>query len=159
MSRKSSGSRSEALHYALKLLNYRSRSRKELIERLERKGFSPGQIRSTIQFLEHGGFLQDTIVARELCRYAVEKKHYGKRGIEHFLRSRGIEKDIIHEQLSTLLPDIDYETAARFVKRRLQSLDRLPPHVMRRRLWGMLQRRGFSGEVIRAVMRTIEDNK
>lgn len=157
MSRKFRGSRSEAIHYALKLLGYRSRSRKELSARMEQKGFSSTRIDSTIAFLEQSGFINDESIAEELCRYAVEKKHFGRKAIEQFLYSRGIGKDLINEQMSTLLPDIDHETAARFVKRRLQSLDHLPGHVVRRRLYGMLQRRGFSGDVIRAAMKSIQD--
>lgn len=157
MSRKSRGFRSEARNFALKLLGYRSRSRKELSEQLGRKGFSSSQINSTIKFLEQAGLVNDETVARELCRYAVEKKHFGKRGIEQFLYSRGIEKDLINEQMSTLQQDIDHETAARLVKKRLQSLDHLPCHVIRRRLCGMLQRRGFLGDVIRAAMKSVED--
>jgi regulatory protein len=159
MSRKSRGSRSEARNFALKLLGYRSRSRKELSERLGRKGFSSSQINNTIKFLEQAGLINDETVARELCRYAVEKKHFGKKGIEQFLYSRGIGKDLINEQMSTLQPDIDHETAARLVKRRLQSLDHFPRHVIRRRLCGMLQRRGFSGDVIRSTMKAIKQDQ
>jgi regulatory protein len=65
MSPRSKGSGSDSKGYALKLLGYRSRSRKELLLRLKRKGFPPDEIDSTIHFLEQTGFLDDENVARD----------------------------------------------------------------------------------------------
>ena len=45
------------------LLNYRSRSEKELRERLEKKGFSENHIASTLKHLKEAGYLDDHALA------------------------------------------------------------------------------------------------
>ncbi len=62
------GSRAEAKTYALKLLSYRARSRKELHERLRGKGFDSSRIKETIESLEDAGLINDKDLAPELLR-------------------------------------------------------------------------------------------
>ncbi|KKL51559.1 hypothetical protein LCGC14_2294300, partial [marine sediment metagenome] len=49
------GSPAEAKTYALKLLSYRARSRKELLERLVGKGFGSSQIKEAVDSLVDAG--------------------------------------------------------------------------------------------------------
>ena len=58
------GSRADAKTYALKLLGYRSRSKKEMLERLKRKGFESGQINAAIKFLEDTDLINDKEIGR-----------------------------------------------------------------------------------------------
>lgn len=157
MSPRFKGSASDIKGYAFKLLGYRSRSRKELLQRLKKKGFPPGEIDSTIHFLEQRGFLDDENVARELLRDAVERKHYGRRGIKNLLAQRGIGKELINVSLLSLNEEKEMETAVQFVQKKMKSLRKYSQPVIRRRLWGMLQRRGFSRDIINSALRSIED--
>ncbi len=138
------GFRNDAKTCALKLLSYRSRSRKEISDRLKRKGFSVKEIEATIHFLENAGLISDEALTKELFRYSVERKSLGKKGIEAFLSRRGIDKELIHKELSIYTNDIEAESAAGFAEKKLKSLDKYPEEIIKRRLWGMLQRRGFS---------------
>ncbi len=146
------GFRNDAKTCALKLLSYRSRSRKEIVDRLKRKGFSVIEIEATIHFLEKAGLISDEALTKELFRYSVERKSLGKKGIEAFLSKRGIDKELIHKELSIYTNDIEAESATGFAEKKLKSLDKYPKEIIRRRLWGMLQRRGFSVEVINKVI-------
>lgn len=146
------GFRNDAKTCALKLLSYRSRSRKEIFDRLKRKGFSVKEIEATIHFLENAGLISDEALSKELFRYSVERKSLGKKGIEAFLSRRGIDKELIHKELSIYTKDIEAESAAGFTEKKLKSLDKYPKEIIRRRLWGMLQRRGFSIEAIKKVI-------
>jgi len=146
------GFRNDAKTCALKLLSYRSRSRKEIFDRLKRKGFSVIEIEAAIHFLENAGLISDEALTKELFRYSVERKSLGKKGIEAFLSRRGIDKELIHKELSIYTNDIEAESAAGFAEKKLKSLGKYPKEIIRRRLWGMLQRRGFSTEVINKVI-------
>jgi regulatory protein len=150
------GSRAEAKTYALKLLSYRSRSRNELFERLRRKGFGSSQINEAIGNLEDAGLINDEDLAPELLRYSVEYKSFGKKGIRTFLSKRGIGRDLIDEVLSNHTPEMEEETAVGFVKKKLRNLKNYPEDIIRQKLRGMLQRRGFSGEVIKRVVNSME---
>jgi len=156
MPRKSKDSRADPRAYALKLLNYRSRSKKELSERLSKKGFSNRQIKETIAYLEDIGLIQDKKLASELLRHSIENKFLGGRGIRVFLMSRGLDKELIDKVLSGYTPEMEERTAFALVKKKIRILKAYPEEVIRRKLWGMLQRRGFSTEVINKAINSIE---
>lgn len=146
------GSHADAKTCALKFLSYRSRSKKELLDKLRSKGFSSKQIDQTIRFLEHAGLVDDQNLAEELLAYSLERKPLGKKGIEAFLSRRGIGKELIHKALSVHTVDMEVESAKRFVDKKLKSLKNYPEDVVKRRLWGILRRRGFSAEVIQKIL-------
>ncbi|MBI4847440.1 MAG: regulatory protein RecX [Nitrospirae bacterium] len=153
------GSPADAKTCALRLLGYRSRSKKEILDRLKRKGFSDEQINNTVCFLEKAGLISDEALAAELFRYSTERKSLGKRGVEAFLLRRGIDKELVNKTLSKHSGDLEEESAGRFVEKKLKSMKDLPCDVIRRRLWGMLQRRGFSPDVINRVVETVKYSK
>ncbi len=149
------GFSAEVRTYALKLLGYRSRSRKEMYERLKRKGFENKQIRDTLKLLEDTGLIKDEVLAVELFRYAIEKKHLGKKGIEMFLFRRGIERELINETLSTHTGEMEMESALELVKRKKRLLKNYPEDIVKRRLQGMLYRRGVSIDTINTVLKSM----
>ena len=146
------GSQAEAKKYALRLLNYRPRSRKEILQRLRRKGFDDTEINITVDYLERAGLINDDILAAGLLRHAVEIKFLGKRGAELFLYKRGIERSLINKTLSSHTKETEEAAAQRLVEKRSRALKSHPENVIKRRLYGMLQRRGFSSDVIYKVL-------
>ena len=153
------GSATEAKRYALKLLHYRSRSEKEIIQRLKRKGFDDNHINDTVEFLKSAELIKDNVLASELFRNATENKLLGRKGIQAFLSNRGIKKDLASETLSCLSEDTEKETALRLVEKKMKVLRNHPKNVIKRRLWGMLERRGFSAGVINYTLRSIDDRE
>jgi regulatory protein len=127
--------------------------------RLKRKGFEAYEIEDAMVFLEKAGFLQDETVAREVFRHALEGKHLGRRGIEMFLYKRGIERELASDTLSSLTREMEEKAAAKLVEKKLRTLNNKPVKVVKQRLWGMLQRRGFSGDIINSALRSIEGSK
>jgi regulatory protein len=150
------GSPAEARRYALKLIHYRFRSENEMMQRLKRKGFDNNLIHSTMKYLKNVGLIRDETLASELLKTTIENKHLGRRGIALFLSHRGIKQDTITKTLSGVSEDIEKDTALRLVEKKLKTLKQHPEHVIKRRLWGMLQRRGFSTYIINFVMKSIE---
>ncbi len=108
-----------------------------------------------MKYLENAGLMDDKSVASELFLYAVEKKHLGRKGIEHFLFIHGIERDLIEETLAGHSGETEKETALRLVSKKIKSLKKYPVHTVRRRLWGMLMRRGFSGSTAAYAIKEI----
>lgn len=150
------GSKTEARIYALKLLSYRSRSRKEMLERLIGKGFNEEQIHNAILFLEEAGLIKDESLAEELFRYALGRKNLGRRGIESFLLKRGIGKELVSQTLSVHTKEMETDAAQRIIDKKLRTLRKYPVDVIRRRLFGMLQRRGMRSDVINKAVRSLD---
>ncbi|NOZ69188.1 MAG: regulatory protein RecX [Deferribacteres bacterium] len=156
---RSKGSRADVADvkaYALKLLGYRSRSRREMLRRLKMKGFDDGRINDAIKFLEDTGLLSDEDLAPRLLRHSVEDKHLGGKGIRAFLTKRGLDKELVDKTMLLHTVEMEEESARQLVEKKLRAMKGHPGDVIRRRLWGMLQRRGFSGDVISRVVDSVK---
>lgn len=127
----------------------------EMAEKLQRKGFGSGQIEDVIKLLETAGLINDRALAADLLRYSVERKSLGNKGIRVFLARRGIDRELIDKTLSNHSPESDENAALEFAERKLKILKRYPAEVIKRRLWGMLQRRGFSYEVVNKTVNSV----
>ncbi len=153
MTSRSSGSRNDALQYALRLLGIRGRSTGELRYRLKKKGFTEEQTEETLRYLTERGFLDDRALARELVEYSQAVKGYGLKGVRDFLKKRGIEKNLIDELTSGLEEDIN--RATEIARRHYEQIKENPPEVIRRRLQGYLYRRGYNQNTIHEVFKRL----
>jgi len=143
-----------ALEAAFRLLTRRPRSEREIRDRLERHGFAPPVIDAVIAKLEAWRYVDD----EEFARYWVEQREAnrprGRRLLEQELWQKGIDREIVRATLDEANLD---ETAAalELARAKLPSYRRLEPAVARRRLGAFLQRKGFSYETVRTVLREL----
>lgn len=149
------GSPAEIKTAAIRLLSYRARSRKELAEKLQLKGFDSRQIEEVIKLLETAGLINDRALAADLLRYAAERKSLGAKGIRMFLAGRGIDRELIDKTMAGHSPESEENAALGFAEKKLRTLKKYPPDVVKRKLCGMLQRRGFSSGVIHKTISSV----
>jgi len=145
-----------AKNTAYRYLTIRPRSRHEIDRKLRDREFPPDLVSSVIDHLIKLGYLNDEQFARQWAASRVRNRGYGRRRIEQELRIKGISSDIIRESLITLFEDTsEFEIARKEADKKLKSLARFEPEVRRRRIAGFLERKGFSSEVIRTILRTV----
>ncbi len=155
MSRRPKDPKIAARSYAFKLLSYRSRSRKEMLDKLRTKSFENDDINFVMEFLEKSSLINDVELASELFSYSVGSKPLGRNGIRMFMLKRGIDKGLVDETLAGHTAKMEEHAAMEFAERKSRILANYPEKVARRRLWAMLQRRGFSADVIRRVVDSV----
>ena len=144
----------EARQYAFLLLSYKARTTSELKQRLGRKGFSPDIVSSTLQRLAELKMVDDAGFARRFAEDRITIGHKGKWRVRGELLKRGIDRKQIDEAIAEA-PDetaAAREVAAKYVSRNR----RLEPDVLKRRLYALLARRGFSPDTIRHVLNVDE---
>ena len=90
---------------ALRLLEYRSHSEKELSDKLIRHGADEEDIERVIEFCREYNFLNDERYARALAHDLVALKRLGKRRIYSELRIKGISDETAQEVLSDMEDD------------------------------------------------------
>ena len=90
---------------ALRLLEFRAHSEKELCDKLIRAGAKKDDLPSIIEFLKEYGFLNDGEYAQRLARDLQNVKKFGKRRIAQELKSRGIDGDDLECALAELSDD------------------------------------------------------
>ena len=92
---------------ALRLLEYRSHSAKELTDKLKRFGADEEDIERTVEFCTEYNFLNDEKYAYALAHDLANLKKLGKRRIYAELRQKGISEEIVREVLEDFTDDED----------------------------------------------------
>ena len=95
----------ETREKALRILEFRAHSEKELRTKLIRAGACDEDIDDTVEFLEEYGFLNDLKYAIAKAKDLKNIKKFGKIRIAQDLKMRGIDSEYIEEALSELEED------------------------------------------------------
>jgi regulatory protein len=144
----------EARQYAFLLLSYKARTTSELTQRLTHKGFSPDIVSRTLQRLAELKMVDDAGFAKRFAEDRITIGHKGKWRVRGELLKRGVDRKQIDAAIAEA-PD-EVVAAKEVAQKYLGRNRRLEPDVLRRRLYALLARRGFSPDTIRQVI-NLED--
>lgn len=140
--------------YAHTLLSYRDRTEYEIKTRLFDKGFHAGTIREVLEFLKSRNLIDDKSFAGKWVDNIFTSRPMGRMRVEHELKKRRINEDIIQEVCDKRLgQDTEYELARKAAEKKLNSLKSYPGEIARKRLFSFLRNRGFDFEIIRDLMK------
>ena len=141
------GKRSQGRAAAARLASGRMMSRKELAERLGRKGVAPDTAAGAVDWLESLGAVDDAAYAEAVARHYAAGG-YGPGRVRQELQKRGIPRELWDSALAQL-PD---STAAieKFLQSKLKG--RTPDRTTLKKLSDALLRRGFSWNDIRPAL-------
>jgi regulatory protein len=148
---------SEAKEAALRFLSFRRRTEKEVRDKLKRRGFDNRTIRSTIEKLKDHDLINDVEFAIAWVKERLAHKPRGKKLLRQELWKKGIKKEIIDQVTEELCQDEDKAASELLekIKRRYRNLE---PQVARRRMLGVLLRRGFSYEIARNTFSSLHSS-
>jgi regulatory protein len=131
----------------------RLHSRKELAKKLARKEFGDAVVQGVLDDLVRLGYLNDAQFAKSKALSAAQHKHHGKRRAKVELMRSGVDADTADQALGDVYDAHDSVAVAReLARKQAPRLKKLDPQVARRRLVGMLQRRGFDYDQIKPVV-------
>jgi regulatory protein len=135
---------------ALEMLSRRPYSRRELKDKLLRRGTDEQSADECISWLDEHGFLDDGEYAGAVARH-YSAKGYGAGRVKTELRRRGIERELADETLAEL-PENTEKIDAYIARRLSDPKDRDSV----RKIGAALFRRGYSWEEIRAALRRFD---
>ncbi|MBQ3481868.1 MAG: regulatory protein RecX [Oscillospiraceae bacterium] len=135
---------------ALEILSRRPYSRRELKDKLLRRGTDEQSAEECIQWLSERGFLDDEEYAGAVARHYAAKG-YGAGRVKTELRRRGIERELSDETLAAL-PENTEKIDAYIARRLRDPSDRDSV----RKISAALFRRGYSWDEIRAALRRFD---
>ncbi len=141
------GQRSESRVKAAQLASGRMLSRKELTDKLSRKGIDPDTAEETADWLESLGAVDDAAYAGVIARHYAASG-YGPGRVRQELQKRGISRELWDDALSQL-PD-SADAIDRFLQKKLSG--RTPDRATLKKLSDALLRRGFSWSDIRPAL-------
>lgn len=141
------GQRSESRVKAARLASGRMMSRKELTDKLSRKGIDPDTAEETADWLESLGAVDDAAYAGIIARHYAASG-YGPGRVRQELQKRGVSRELWDDALSQL-PD-SADAIDRFLQKKLSG--RTPDRALLKKLSDALLRRGFSWSDIRPAL-------
>jgi regulatory protein len=148
--------RQECFDEAMRILRRRLHSRAELRGKLMKGEYGEGIVNSVLDQLQQLGYVNDERFAQTKALSAAEHKHHGRRRAMAELRKAGVSGEVAARALDEVYDAADSVAVAReLAMKQAGRLRKLDPHVARRRLVGMLQRRGFEYEAIKPVIEAV----
>ncbi len=143
----------ECFDTALRLLTLRLHSVAQVRRKLARKQWGEDVIEATIEELVRLGYLDDERFARTQAMAALHHKQHGPRRAMLELLKAGVNRDAASRAIEDVYGSTDNIAVAReLARKRSDRLRKLEPTVARRRLAGLLQRRGFEYGTIREII-------
>lgn len=145
--------RQECFDHAMRYIEKRMQSRKELEQKLTRQEYGPAVIASVLDQLTEMNYVNDARFAESRAESAAKYKHHGPNRARMELAKKGVERETARQAVEQVYESHDSMATARdLARKKMKSLARLEPHVARRRLMGMLLRRGFTFDTIKPVI-------
>jgi regulatory protein len=136
----------------LSLLAAQPRTRAELERKLTQAEAPPEVVAQVLDRLTVVGLVDDAAFAQAYVRSGVAVRRRGTGSLRLELRGRGVSDDDIESAAEEVDEDTERATALALASRRAPSLARFAPEVRRRRLMGLLMRRGFSSTIVSSVL-------
>jgi regulatory protein len=145
--------RQECFDAAMRYLESRLHSRRELKQKLMRKEIGESIIDGVLDDLTRMNYIDDAKFAVAKATSAAKHKHHGPRRALAELMRAGVKSEIAKKATREVYDASDSVAIAMdLAQRQSARLKRLDPPVARRRLIGMLMRRGFDFETIKPVV-------
>lgn len=146
---------------ALKLLERQRRPRADLHRRLAERGFAAATIDEVLARLASVGLVDDVEFARAFLAGRWGRRPSGWFRLQQELRAKGIaDADVLAARavLEQREGGVDEISSARKLLAQVaHRYAKLEPRVRNQRLWALLARRGFDGEVIRRALALRDD--
>lgn len=146
----------DALRRALRLLAYRDRSSHEIRSRLRDKGHALREINEVVSYLRDRALLNDHRFAERWIVGRLSAKPVGRRVLTKQLRQKGVHPEVIAEEMDRRYPaSEERERAVAVARQHARHYRRQEPDAVRRRLYGLLARRGFTASDCRAAVEAV----
>ena len=140
---------------ALMLLGYRARSVRELERRLKQKGYEEDIVEEVLTGLERADLLNDERFASDWVRSRTAARPMGRARLSWELRQKGVQKEKVEDALEDIDEEREFEMALELARSKANRSPGVDVFAERRRLAGLLGRRGFGWEIVSRVLNEV----
>lgn len=144
----------EIMDDAGSLLARRSRSERDLADRLARRGYEEGEIEPALRSLKRLGLVDDASFGREWIASRKGARSLGRQAMLEMLGTKGLNREAAESALESSGYD-EGRAAEEFARASLKRLSGLSPVKQAAKLNRMLASRGFEGETSQEAIRAI----
>ncbi len=144
----------QAKEAALRLLRYRPRSERELLSRLQAKGWDEPTAQQVVAQLKQVGLVDDRQMAELVVQSALrDSQPHSRFEVRHKLRTLKIPDEVAEEVLAVWTEEVEREMAMRYLRRRLASVKNPSPQDFLRAFRAAKQR-GFAFDALQDALRS-----
>lgn len=144
---------------AIKIVERSYKSQKEMKEKLILKGYDERTIERTLQFLKEYNLLNDENYAKMYVKDKVKRE--GTRKIKYTLIKKGIDDNLIEEELSKVLSEDIKEVALELAVKKYNILKKREDDKYRlsQKLYRFLMTKGYDFDLISEVVKEVFDTE
>lgn len=133
---------------ALKYLNIRLRSRKELYEYLSKKGYTKDIINIVLEKLVAQGYLDDRIYAISFVHDRVLMSSYGPNKIRGELEHFGISNEVINNALNSYNESLEKERIEKLINKQIKSNHNKGAMLLKKKIQAYLLNLGYTSTLV-----------
>ncbi len=142
----------------LRQLTVGPRTRAQLQEALHKRNVPPDIGAQLLERFEEVGLIDDRAYADALIRSEASAGGLSRRRVQQRLRLKGVPQEITATAVDSISAEAEEAAAVGLAQRRASRMHGLDPATARRRLTGILARRGYRAETVRrAVAAVLEE--
>ena len=131
-------------------------TKKELFDKLLKKGYQKDVIKKAIDKLEEYHYVDDRLFSKH---FITENKRYSKRMLENKLREKGINAEIIGNSIDEFMADDEeYNLCLKQAEKYVKNKDMLQEGAYQK-LLASLARKGFDFNIIKQVCKRVLSNE
>jgi regulatory protein len=142
-----------ARQIVLRQLALSPKSRQQLRDKLRARNCPDDVAEAVLDRMTDVGLVDDEAYAGMLVRSQQAGRGLARRALARELRTKGVDDETAKATLEQIDPEAERDRAAQLVAKKLRSLHGLEPLVQKRRLAGMLARKGYPADLAMAVIR------
>lgn len=138
----------EIYEVALKYINTRLRSSKELIEYLKKKGYEYDSINQVLSMLKKQGYLDEAIYASSFVHDKILMSNYGPNKIYSELEKLGIDTNIISDKISIYTKEMECERINKIIEKQIKLNHNKGATLLKRKIQTFLLSLGYTSSYI-----------
>ncbi len=138
----------EIYEVALKYINTRLRSSKELIEYLKKKGYEYDSINQVLIMLKKQGYLDEAIYASSFVHDKILMSNYGPNKIYSELEKLGIDTNIISDKISIYTKEMECERINKIIEKQIKLNHNKGASLLKRKIQTFLLSLGYTSSYI-----------
>lgn len=144
---------------AINYLSYRMRTKKEIYDYLVKKEVESKHIPVIMDRLEKEKLIDDTSFADSFVRTRIHTSNKGPMLVKRELQEKGVSSAIATQAIEQYTYAVQFEKAQKWAEKKLKQSSKKSFQQQLQQVQGTLMQKGFSQDVIRDVLRGIEDEK
>ncbi|TBL77803.1 RecX family transcriptional regulator [Paenibacillus thalictri] len=143
---------------SLRAISSRMKTERELLGYLERKGYGKEIAEDIVGRLKSQGYIDDQEFAHALTQYRAFSQKKGRLFIKNELIYKGISKQEVAKALDGLDTESEYEQALQLAVKKWSRIQE-PSIQDKRKVAGLLLRRGYPGSIVSEVIKQLSITK